>query len=120
MTMHQPARGSMLTIPDPHLGFVSANDIRAEEAPTELDQRREAIKSAVEAASNGVMEDIKRLRAQLDELANLVIQNSARNIESLNTHVGICESAQIEVNRLSGVVAEMRKGQINGAGSSVL
>lgn len=102
-----------------------------DEAPTELNKRREMIKHAVEAAANGVMEDITSLRKQLDELETLVIQSAERNIESLNTHVGICEAAQIEVNRVSGVVAEMRKtqvnpiiserkGQINGAGLSVL
>jgi hypothetical protein len=92
----------------------------ADEPPTELSKRREMIKEAVNAAANGVMEDIKALRAQLDELETLVIQSGERNIESLNTHVGICEAAQIEVNRLSGVVAEMRRsqtagGHVNGA-----
>lgn len=99
-----------------------------DEPPTELNKRREMIKSAVEAAANGVMEDIKALRTQLDDLETLVLQSAERNIESLNTHVGICEAAQIEVNRVSGVVAEMRKtqinhepkGRINGNGSSVL
>jgi hypothetical protein len=98
----------------------------ADEPPTELDKRREMIKHAVESAANGVMEDITALRTQLDELETLVIQSGERNIASLNTHVGICEAAQIEVNRVKGVVAEMRKtqidskGQFNGAGLSVL
>jgi hypothetical protein len=83
------------------------------EQPTELDKRRETIKSAVDAAANGVMVDIRSLRAQLDELESLVLQNAARVTESLNTHVGICEAAQFEVNRLSGIVAEMRKTQID-------
>jgi hypothetical protein len=87
--------------------------VAADEPPTELNKRREMIKAAVNAAANGVMTDIKALRAQLDELETLVLQSAERNIESLNTHVGICESAQIEVNRLSGVVAEMRKTQID-------
>ena len=82
-----------------------------DEAPAELVKRREMIKAAVEAAANGVMTDIKALRGQLDELETLVLQSAERNIESLNTHVGICEAAQIEVNRLSGVVADMRKTQ---------
>jgi hypothetical protein len=86
-----------------------------DEPPTELNKRREMIRSAVEAAANGVMRDIKSLRAQLDELETLVIQSADRNIESLNAHVGICEAAQIEVNRVSGVVAEMRKTQISKA-----
>jgi hypothetical protein len=83
-----------------------------DETPTELNKRREMIKAAVEAAANGVMTDIKALRGQLDELETLVLQSAERNIESLNTHVGICEAAQIEVNRLSGVVADMRKTQV--------
>jgi hypothetical protein len=58
------------------------------------------------------MEDIKSLRAQLDELETLVLQNAARVTENLNTHVGICEAAQIETSRLSGIVADMRKSQI--------
>jgi hypothetical protein len=90
----------------------------AVEAAT-LNKRRSMIKDAVEAAANGVMADIKALRDQLDELEMLVIQSAERNIESLNTHVGICEAAQIEVNRLSGVVAEMRKGQLNGGLSAI-
>jgi len=84
----------------------------ADEPTTELRKRREMIKSAVEAAANGVMENIKALRKQLDELETLVIQNGDRVTDSLNTHVSICEAAQIEVNRLTGVVAEMRKSQI--------
>jgi hypothetical protein len=82
------------------------------ELPTELD-KRELIKVAVDAAANGVMENIKSLRGQLDELESLVIQNAARVTENLNTHVGICEAAQIEVNRLSGIVADMRRSQID-------
>jgi hypothetical protein len=89
------------------------NAEQPDEPPTDLD-KRELIKSAVDAAANGVMETIKSLRLQLDELENLVIQNAARVTENLNTHVGICEAAQIEVNRLSGIVAEMRKTQIDG------
>jgi hypothetical protein len=88
-------------------------EVAADEPPTELNKRREMIKSAVEAAANGVMTDIKALRAQIDELETLVIQSAQRNIESLNAHVGICEAAQIEVHRLSGVVSEMRKAQIS-------
>jgi hypothetical protein len=108
----------MTATPLPVTSIVIADD----EAPTELNKRREMIKSAVEAAANGVMSDIKALRTQLDELETLVIQSADRNIESLNAHVGICEAAQIEVNRVSSVVAEMRKTQINkgltnGAGS---
>jgi len=85
------------------------------EPPTELNKRRELIKTAVEAAANGVMTDIRALRAQLDELETLVLQSAERNIESLNTHVGICEAAQIEVSRLNGIVAELRKTQIDHA-----
>ena len=87
----------------------------ADEPLTELNKRREMIKHAVEAAANGVMEDITSLRKQLDELETLVIQSAERNIESLNTHVGICEAAQIEVSRLNGIVAELRKTQIDHA-----
>jgi len=106
---------------------VSDTVVADDEPPTELNKRREMIKSAVNAAANGVMEDIKALRTQLDDLETLVIQSADRNIESLNAHVGICEAAQIEVNRVSGVVAEMRRNQTNhskgignGAGPSVL
>lgn len=83
-----------------------------DEPATEATQRREMIRSAVEAAANGVMENIKALRAQLDELESLVLTNADRVTENLNTHVAICESAQMEVRRLSGIVAEMRKIQI--------
>jgi hypothetical protein len=86
------------------------------EPPTEMAKRREMIKTAVDAAANGVMEDIKRLRGQLDDLENLVIQNAARVTDNLNTHVDICESAQIEVSRLAGIVTEMRKTQANEIG----
>lgn len=80
-----------------------------DEAPTEMTKRREIIKSAVDAAANGAMESIRAWRTEVDELEALVIQSGARSIESLNTHVSICEGAQIEVSRLSAVVAEMRK-----------
>lgn len=85
----------------------------SEEAATETSQRRDLIKTAVDAAANGVMENIKSLRGQLDELENLVLQNAARVSDNLNTHVSICESAQIEVKRLTGIVAGMRKTQVD-------
>jgi hypothetical protein len=101
-----------------------------DELPSELSRQRELIKSAVDVAASGVIDNIRRLRKEIDELENLVIQNGARVTENLNTHVGICEAAQIEVSRLRSIVTEMRKTQIddvnepkgrtNGAGSSVL
>jgi hypothetical protein len=99
---------------NPRQGIVTPRDVRAEtEPPTELQMRREKIRAAVEAASDGVIADIKGLRKQLDELETLVLQNSARVTDNLNTHVDICEAAQIETNRLSGIVAKMRKNQIS-------
>jgi hypothetical protein len=103
-----------------HAAERAERGLRDDEPQTELMKRREMIKAAVDAAANGVMTDIMALRAQLDELETLVIQNAARTTDSLNTHVGICEAAQIEVKRLNGVVAEMRKGQFNGGQSSIL
>lgn len=113
------------------MNIVAIEEVTAEdEPPTELTQRRVMIKEAVDAAANGVIADIKNLRLQLDDLENLVIQSAARVSDNLFTHVGICEAAQIEVHRLSGVVAGMRdtqidhanehKGHSNGNGSSVL
>jgi hypothetical protein len=82
--------------------------------PADLNKQREMIKSAVNVAANGVLETIKLLRAEIDDLERLVLQNGARVTEDLNTHVSICENAQKEVDRLHGVVAGMRKSQIDG------
>jgi hypothetical protein len=87
--------------------------ITTDEAPTELSKTRVMIKDAVDVAASGVIENIKKLRAEIDELESLVIQNGARVTENLNTHVTICEAAQIEVARLRGIVTEMRHSQVD-------
>lgn len=87
----------------------------AGEPPSVTEQWRDAIKDVVAKLAEDVIKNIKALRHEIDDLENLVVQNAGLVSGSLNDHAAICSAVQQEIKRLSGLVAEMRKTQINNA-----
>jgi hypothetical protein len=86
-----------------------------DEASTQTEQRRDAIKSVIGQLAEDVMREIKLLRGQIDDLERLVLENAARVSENLNDHVSICGSVRVEVARVSSIVHELKRGQLAAA-----
>jgi hypothetical protein len=105
-TMNSPQPQTTTPLPSVVLTEVAADQ------PIEQAQQEGLIDKAVNVASSGVVEDLKSLRAEMDELEGLVMQTGARARESLNAHIAICNAAQIEVARVRSIVADLRKQQI--------
>lgn len=82
-------------------------------ATTATEARQATIKQVVGTLAEDVMKNINDLRRQLDDLEKLVLSNAARVSDNLNDHVEICGLVQHEVARITGLVAELRRNQIN-------
>jgi hypothetical protein len=83
-----------------------------DEATTQTEQRRDAIKSVIGQLAEDVLREVKALRELIDDLEKLVLSNAARVSENLNEHVAICGSVRVEVARVSSIVHDLRQSQL--------
>ena len=92
---------------------------RVPQPPTYGDSQREAINAIFTSMTEQVGHDIAQLRAKIDALEQLMLENAVKVKTELEGQVAICRHVKEEAGRLHQMVDAMRqnqKGQSNGRG----
>ncbi|UGY13792.1 hypothetical protein HAP48_0035250 [Bradyrhizobium septentrionale] len=79
--------------------------------PAYGDSSRDAIKAIVVGISEQNGKALAALRAELDELEQLMLISAAKVQHEIDGHASICRYVHEEVGRLHGVVGKMRQQQ---------
>lgn len=88
---------------DAHQGHV--------EPPAYGDSSRDAIKAIVVGMSEQNGKALAALRAELDEMEQLMLISAAKVQHEIDGHASICRYVHNETERLHGLVAKMRQQQ---------
>jgi hypothetical protein len=89
--------------------------------PTYGDSQREAINAIFTSMTEQVGQDIAQLRAKIDALEQLMLENAVKVRTQLEGQVAICRHVKEEAGRLHQMVDAMlqnQKGQLNGRGDT--
>jgi uncharacterized protein involved in exopolysaccharide biosynthesis len=93
----------------------TVKEIRALQPPTphaalppEIEKMRDTIREVVGKLAEDVLKNLKALREQIDDLERLVVADAARVTENLTGHANIVASVHKEIERLTGVLEEIR------------
>jgi hypothetical protein len=92
---------------------------RLEQPPTYGDSQREAITAIFTSMTEQVGHDLDQLRANIDDLEQLMLAIASKVKANLEQQVNICRGVKEEAGRLRQLVDAMphnQKGHLNGHG----